>query len=128
VTHTDQTVWQFNNSGKLTAQSDRNGNHINYGYDSGSGHLNAITDSAGRNYSLVWDTTNNKLLSITDTTNRQVKLSYANGGTRSLETFTDLVVRLCLVCSPSLKSREQLHAIDVIHAPRLHSWQAMAAR
>jgi RHS repeat-associated protein len=90
VTRPDQTVWQFNSSGKLTAQSERNGNHINYSYDSSSsGHLNNITDSAGRNYSLAWDTANNKLLTITDSANRQIKLSYANGGTGSLENFTD---------------------------------------
>jgi RHS repeat-associated protein len=62
--HVSNEKWTFNSSGQWTAQTDRNGNHLNFAYS--SGNPTTITDTQGRVTSFT--TSSGRITSITDPT------------------------------------------------------------
>src|SRR5581483_10676160 len=62
LVNNDQTHYVFDSSGKLTGETDRNGQGLALSYDSG-GNLQTITDSAGRSTSVT--TSSGKVTAIT---------------------------------------------------------------
>lgn len=62
--HVSNETWTFNSSGRWTAQTDRNGNHLTFAYS--SGNLSTITDTQGR--VTHFTTSSGRITSITDPT------------------------------------------------------------
>lgn len=87
LTNPNLQSWQFDGSGKLLSQTDRNGNRISYSYNANN-QITDITDTANRHYTLSYDG-NGKLSTITDPASRQVKLGYVSGN-GNLQTVTDM--------------------------------------
>ncbi|MCL4370644.1 MAG: DUF6531 domain-containing protein, partial [Chloroflexi bacterium] len=80
LTYNDQTVWSFDLYGRLTAITDRYGNHSDLTYN-GSGQLTAVSDPAGRgSLSLSYDPTTGRLTSVSDWVGRSVTYSYDSSG------------------------------------------------
>jgi RHS repeat-associated protein len=74
----DQTRYTFNASGKLTAETDRNGYTTSLSYN-GSGQPTTITDPAGRTLSFAYDG-NGHVTQVTDPASRIVTFSYDGSG------------------------------------------------
>ena len=81
---TDQSAYVFNSSGRLTGESDRNGEGLSLAYD-GSGNLASVTDSAGR--VITFTTSGGLLTGIALPDGRSVAYAYTSG---KLTSFTDL--------------------------------------
>jgi RHS repeat-associated protein len=80
ATHHDQSKWDFNACGRLTAITDRYGNQSSLVYDS-SGRLTAIKDPAGRGdpagaLILQYETATGRLSTVTDLLSRVVRYEY----------------------------------------------------
>lgn len=82
----DGTILRFNSSGRLIAQTDRNGNKTTLTYV--NGNLTQITDPVGRSLTFVYDA-NNRVVSMTDPLNRIWKYSYGGVLGISLTSITD---------------------------------------
>jgi RHS repeat-associated protein len=76
-TRFDQTRFVFGADGKLSNESDRNGNLTSLSYD-GSGHLTTISDPAGRQLSLRY--IGSHLVQVVDPIGRAVSYSYDSAG------------------------------------------------
>ena len=85
ITRADQLKYHFDPAGKLTSESDRNGNALTFGYTNGD--LTTITDTVGRIVNLTYDV-NHRLTGLTDPIGRRV--AYAYDGTGHLATATDV--------------------------------------
>ena len=84
LTYRDHTIKTFDANGKLTAETDADGNTTSLAYT--SGRLSTITDAAGRAFSLGYDT-NGRVTSIGIPLSRSLGFGYdANG---NLTSFTD---------------------------------------
>lgn len=77
VTLSDQTKFLFNVELQLTAVQDKNGNKINYSYDS-SGKLTSMADTKSHQLTLAYNA-QNLISSVTDWSNRKVQYSYTEG-------------------------------------------------
>ena len=79
----DQLHYVFDSSGKLTGESDRNGQGLTLTYSSGV--LSSVTDSVGR--TITFTTTSGHLTGIALPDSRSVSYGYTSG---KLTSFTDL--------------------------------------
>jgi RHS repeat-associated protein len=79
----DQTVLSFDKNGKLTAETDRNGNSIALSYDE-KGRLKAATDDAERELKFAY-TAEDQVKTITDPMGNVVEYTYESG---KLDTVT----------------------------------------
>jgi RHS repeat-associated protein len=82
----DQTHYTFSASGKLTAETDRNGYTTSLSYN-GGGQLTTVTDPAGRTLSFTYDG-NGHVTQVTDPASRIVTFSYDGNG--NLQATTDV--------------------------------------
>jgi len=87
VTEKDQTRWTFDQSGALTAITDRHGNTSTLTYNA-AGELVSVSDPAGRG-SLTLGYTSGKLTSVTDWASPARTVSYAYDANGRLWTVTD---------------------------------------
>jgi len=80
----DKTTWRFRAfdaalaAGKIDRITDRNGNHLDFGYD-GSGRLQTITDTLSRNYTVAYNGAG-RIASVTDFSGRAVTYGYDAAG------------------------------------------------
>jgi RHS repeat-associated protein len=82
--HADESHYDFTSSGKLTSESDRNGNQITFAYTGTT--LNSITDTQGRVTSLAYGA-NAQITAITDPAGRTYSYGYSVAD--DLTTYTD---------------------------------------
>jgi RHS repeat-associated protein len=73
----DQVAYQFDSSGVLQSELDRNGQGLTFGYD-GSGRLTAVTDAAGHVVSVGYNASN-LISSVSTPDGRSVAYGYTNG-------------------------------------------------
>ena len=85
ATRHDQIRYDFDTTGRLSAEIDRNGNTLSFGYT--SGNLTTITDTVGRTITLAYDASN-RLTKLTDPIGRSVSYAYDTSG--HLATVTDV--------------------------------------
>lgn len=78
VTTPDQTVYDFDETGRIASITDDHGQETVYGYNS-SGRLQTITDPSGQQLSFGYDSTNH-ITSVSDSTGRTVTYSYTVAG------------------------------------------------
>jgi RHS repeat-associated protein len=78
LTSKDQTVYNFDASGKLASVVDRNGNTTTLSYD-GGGHLAKVTASDGRSLSFTVDGSGH-ITAVTDPANRTWNYAYNAAG------------------------------------------------
>lgn len=86
LTRTDQIVYTFGSSGRLTTVEDRSGNQIALSFNA-SNRLSDITDSAGRSITLGYDSSSGLLTSVSLPGDRSVSYSYTSG---RLSSVTDI--------------------------------------
>lgn len=73
----DQSTFVFDSAGRLTKETDRNGNAIGMSYDT-NGHLVAATDATGRSISFSYNA-DGTVSSATDPANDTARYSYTSG-------------------------------------------------
>ncbi|MDP2607364.1 MAG: DUF6531 domain-containing protein [Deltaproteobacteria bacterium] len=107
LTQKDQTQYQFSGTGKLNRLLDKNGNAIEFSYDT-SGNLTTIVDTVGRSIVLVYDA-NRRIVRLSDPAGRALQYGYdvqgnlvslinANGGLTTI--IYDSSQRLTKVVRP----------------------------
>jgi RHS repeat-associated protein len=87
LTMKDGSVEQFNSSGKLLSQADRNGNQTTLGYDP-NGKLASITDPFGRVLTVTTNT-NGQVLSVSDAMGLIATYTYGAGAELLSVTYAD---------------------------------------
>jgi len=75
-TRWDGDTFEFNSSGDITSESDRNGNTTRLAYT--DGELTSVTDASGRSLTLTWD--DGYITEITDPADQTVSYSYNGSG------------------------------------------------
>jgi RHS repeat-associated protein len=84
LTRTDQVVYTFNSTGRLSSMEDRNGQGVTLGYD-GSGKLTTVTDAAGEQATVAYS--GSLVTSVTTDDGRSVAYGYTSG---KLTSVTDV--------------------------------------
>jgi YD repeat-containing protein len=78
----NQSVLRFNGSGRLTSETDRDGNTLTMAYES-KGHLESISDAAGRKITLTYNS-EGLVESAKDPMGHVVKYTYKSGALASV--------------------------------------------
>jgi YD repeat-containing protein len=78
LTRADQTVYNFDQQGRLTSVEDRNQQGVTLAYD-GSGRLSTVTDSADRAATFSYDGASVQPSSVSLPDGRDVSFGYTNG-------------------------------------------------
>jgi RHS repeat-associated protein len=85
LTTLENTVYRFDESGRIASITDDHGLKTTYGYD-GNGRLATITDPSSQTLTLSYDASNH-ITKVTDSTSREVKYTYSGAG--DLATVSD---------------------------------------
>ena len=89
LTASNQSQFNFNETGKLLKRVDEKGNEIGYQYDINSGLLTQINTGGGSSYINLTYNSGNQIVSVSDHTGRQVSFEYDSAG--DLVSSTDML-------------------------------------